>query len=213
MTKQWLDMVAYHALGNRETQEATYDIAMLALQRGIPGDFVECGVFKGASSAIMARAIMDYAESRYGLYYHLAMHGIPRIHLFDSFEGLPAATPTDAEIWAHHQDKTGESKCSVPEVQAYMQKWSVPPELLVYHPGWFQQTIPLGVSELDNAVHQIAVLRLDADLYTSTSIAMKLLYPLVSPGGWVICDDYHLSGCKKAVHEVVNPGPIYWRKM
>jgi hypothetical protein len=38
------------------------------------------------------------------------------------------------------------------------------------------------------------------------------LYPLVSKGGWVICDDYQLSGARKAVHEVVMPGPVYWVK-
>ena len=33
---------------------------------------------------------------------------------------------------------------------------------------------------------------------------MKHLYPLVSPGVWIIVDDYHLSGARKAVNEVVT---------
>ncbi len=196
-------MVAYHALGNRETQEATYDLCMLALQRGIPGDFVECGVFKGASAALMARAIIDHS--------HEAIEPRrKRVHLFDSFEGLPAARPVDEEIYAHHGEKTGEAECSLDQVKAYMREWGIPPELLVYHPGWFYSTIPAFMDTAPFA-QRIAVLRLDADLYSSTSVAMKHLYPLVSKGGWVIVDDYHLSGCRRAVHEVVNPGPVYWR--
>jgi hypothetical protein len=61
-------------------------------------------------------------------------------------------------------------------------------------------------------VQQIAVLRLDGDLYRSTKVCMDYLYPLVSQGGYVIVDDFDLSGCKKAILEATNPAPIYFRK-
>jgi hypothetical protein len=98
-----------------------------------------------------------------------------------------------------------------------MQCWGIPPELLVYHPGWFEQTIPQFAQacvydNMHGAARNIAVLRLDADLYSSTQVIMKHLYPLVSQGGWIICDDYDLSGARLAVNEVVNPAPMYWRK-
>ena len=57
---KWLDNVALAALSTRETVQASYDIARLAIERGVPGDFVECGVFGGAQCAAFARAI--YAE-------------------------------------------------------------------------------------------------------------------------------------------------------
>jgi len=41
---------------------------------------------------------------------------------------------------------------------------------------------------------------------------MDYLYPLVSQGGYVIVDDFDLSGCKKAILEATNPAPIYFRK-
>ena len=57
--EQWLDNVALGALSSRETLRASYDLARLVVENGIPGDFVECGVFGGAQCAAMARAIME----------------------------------------------------------------------------------------------------------------------------------------------------------
>jgi O-methyltransferase len=216
-TAEFIKTVGFHSLGGPESKEATYDIAMLALQRGIPGDFVECGVYAGASSALMARAIMDKWSGNSGLEFGViegAMWSGPKVHLFDSFQGMPESSPVDAEL---HQrgDVKGSACVSLPTVQANMQRWGIPPELLVYHPGWFEETIPLGICggwPAGYNLTQIAVLRLDADLYSSTQVVMKHLYPLISQGGWIICDDYDLSGARKAVNEVVNPAPMYWRK-
>lgn len=211
-TAEFIKTVSFHALGWSWTAEATYDLAMLALQRGVPGDFVECGVYAGASSALMARAILDWRKTNTDKYWPET-----RVHLFDSFQGMPAAEPVDEEQWREHGENTGMAAVPLEQVKENMRRWGIPEELLVYHPGWFEATIPLaavaGQDAFGTSVREIAVLRLDGDLYSSTSIAMKHLYPLVSPGGWVIVDDYHLSGCKKAVHEVVNPGPVYWRKI
>jgi len=45
-------------------------------------------------------------------------------------------------------------------------------------------------------------LRMDGDLYESTMDILNALYHKVSPGGWVIVDDYHLlAPCKQAVHD------------
>lgn len=214
-TAEFIQTVGFHSLGGPESKEATYDIAMLALQRGIPGDFVECGVYAGASAALMARAIMDHS-------YPMGVHNTHaksqeyvdnlkatgrRVHLFDSFQGMPESQPIDAELHQRGNVK-GSAAVSLPTVQANMQRWGIPPELLVWHPGWFEQTIPWVLHD----PRAIAVLRLDADLYSSTKVAMQYLYPLVSPGGWIICDDYDLSGARLAVNEVVNPAPMYWRK-
>lgn len=220
-TSEFIKTVSFHALGWGVSAEATYDLAMLALQRGIPGDFVECGVYAGASSALMARALMDW---EFGQQHEItdrdrwAMTEFKtrRVHLFDSFQGMPAAEPVDEEQYREHGTQTGMAAVPLEQVKENMRRWRIPDELLVYHPGWFKDTVEIAVCggwPDGYNLTQIAVLRLDGDLYSSTSIAMKHLYPLVSPGGWVIVDDYHLSGCKKAVHEVVNPGPVYWRKI
>jgi hypothetical protein len=131
-----------------------------------------------------------------------------KIHLFDSFEGLPAADERDQEIWAHHGAKTGEAACSLEAVKENMRRWGIPDSMLVYHRGWFEATVPAWKSGFPNG---IALLRLDADLYSSTKTCLEYFYPLVVRGGWVIVDDWNLSGCRQAVNEIVVPAPICWR--
>src|SRR6185369_7750988 len=88
---KWLDNVALAALSSKETLLSTYDLARNVIERGVPGDFVECGVFGGAQCAVMARAIKDQ---------RLEDYQDRRVHLFDSFEGVPAQGEHDLE-WVH----------------------------------------------------------------------------------------------------------------
>jgi hypothetical protein len=75
-----------------------------------------------------------------------------------------------------------------------------PTELLTYHPGWFQATVPAAAPSLG----PIALLRLDGDWYESTAVCLRHLYPLVPPGGVVVIDDYgHWEGARRAVDEFV----------
>jgi O-methyltransferase len=198
LTNEWFENVCQSALGHRTSQEATYDLARLVLSRGVPGDFVECGVYAGASCALMARAIMDSVDG-----------ATPRrVHLFDSFAGIPKPGPLDVEL---KDNRGGESACSVKDVRANMERWGIPKELLVFWQGGFDRTIPLAVG----TIQQIAVLRLDGDLYESTIVPLEKLYPLVSHGGYVIVDDFDLTGARKAVERYfspVMPAPVMWRK-
>lgn len=155
----------------------------------IEGDFVECGVFAGAQVAIMALTLQAMGEKG------------RRVHLYDSFEGIPEAGPEDAEQPGVGPKKfgdgrlvsTGISSCSADQVREYMQKWGVDGSRLVYHEGWFQDTVYLW----DEG--GIALLRLDGDLYESTLCCMDNLHPCLNTGGVLIIDDYHLPGCRKAV--------------
>lgn len=193
-TNQWLKMITTSALGWGSSVEATYDICRLAIQRNIPGEFVECGVYAGAQSAAMGRAILElewpYNTSR-------------RVHLFDSFAGLPEPGAHDPEMAM----RGGTCACSIDDVKENMWRWGIPGQLTEYHQGLFEETIPKYISG------PIAVLRLDGDLYESTKVCLESLMPLVSPGGWVIVDDYNLSGCRKAVEEYTqhSHAPIMWR--
>ena len=46
------------------------------------------------------------------------------------------------------------------------------------------------------------MLRLDGDMYASTMDALEPLYDKVSPGGFVIVDDYGaMPACAEAVHD------------
>jgi hypothetical protein len=209
MTQEWLKQVAGSALCYIETLEATYDIATALIRRGIPGDFVETGVFAGAHCAVMAKAIMDWENNP-----ELKTR---RVHLFDSFTGIPQAGPLDIEFLEAGK-KPGESTCSRQQVKAYMTAWGIPSELLVYHEGLFSETVPpfLDEQSVKSPMYTpairagIALLRLDGDLYESTKDCMPLL-DHVSRGGYVIVDDFNLSGCRQALFEKCIPAPIMWR--
>lgn len=215
-TKEWLDDVAQSALCSRATLQATYDAACSVIRNGVPGDLVECGVWAGANSAAMARAIQDQYCTGQGS--SLGWFTPRKVHLFDSFEGIPQAGEHDTEyLEAGHA--AGLSACSIETTQQQMKAWGIPDELLVYHKGWFSETVPRaricnGLSDLKQ--RRIALLRLDGDLYESTKVCLEHLYPLVSPGGIVIVDDWVLSGCRKACQDYFGPagtpGPIYFTK-
>jgi O-methyltransferase/8-demethyl-8-(2,3-dimethoxy-alpha-L-rhamnosyl)tetracenomycin-C 4'-O-methyltransferase len=178
----------------------------------VPGDFVECGVFAGSNAAAMARAIIEdnlYPDEPLTSIQHLPPDWIRsekrRVHLFDSFAGVPSGGPHD-EGWTHPE---GVSACSRAQVEEYMRAWKIPPKLLNYHPGLFAETVASMMQT------PIAVLRLDGDLYESTKVCLEHLYPLVSVGGWVIIDDWNLPGCRKAVDEYFGgapPAPVYFHK-
>lgn len=190
--KQIVDKVMNNALTPPPVYHHTYAMTKRVLGNGVPGDFVECGVYRGAQVAIMALAKME-----------LDPDGPPRkFHLFDSFEGIPEAGPEDDQqpgIGPKAPGATGKlvssghSVCSLEGVQRLMERWGVPQEILRYHKGWFQNTVPLWDGS------GIALLRLDGDLYASTLVCLEHLYPCVRPGGIVIIDDYNLAGCRKAV--------------
>jgi len=205
---KWLDNVALAALSSKETLLATYDLARNVIERDVPGDFVECGVFGGAQCAVMARAIMQCYAIGNG---RKLAEGVPRrVHLFDSFEGVPAPGEHDLE-WVH---PAGISLCTLEGVKQHMVEWGIPEELLVYHQGWFKDTLWQATDcQRSTWINKIAILRLDGDLYESTKVCMDHLYPLVSPGGWIIVDDFQLSGARKAFLETVgDTGPAYFQK-
>jgi O-methyltransferase len=171
-----------------------WDSSKRLLDQRIPGCFVECGVWKGGSSALMALAIKDAGQERH-------------LHLFDSFEGLPEPTEKDGEEAAAYSGTRNQGKlvtidlcrAGVDEVRhLILDKINVPEPFVHFHPGWFQNTVPMDAKRLG----PIALLRLDGDWYDSTKICLEHLYPLLSPGGIIIMDDYFAwEGCRKATDE------------
>jgi len=195
--RKFLDRVGPSALSSGATLNSSFELAERAILENISGNFVECGVFAGAQSAAMARAIMKHKSSK-------------KVHLFDSFEGIPMAGPNDdqqpgltagnpladrakAGKGTGELKTSGVSACSVERVKSFMANWGVDPSILVYHKGWFENVLPkLQISD-------IAILRLDGDLYSSSKVCLKYLYPKVK--GFVIIDDYPLVGSRKACDE------------
>lgn len=172
-------------LGMASCKHNTINLAKRIIDQKIPGDFVECGVGGGGHPACMAYAIRKYGGER-------------RVHLFDSFMGLPQAGPDDdpfdQKTLGVNSDRSrgipsGRLVATLEQVHNNVMKWVPGFERYVYHQGWIQETAPVDA----RSIGQIALLRIDVDLHDSTLPIMEHLYPLVVPGGYIISDDW---GCE-----------------
>lgn len=142
------------------------------LQRGVPGDVIEAGVWRGGATIFM-RAVLDAFGAQHR-----------RVWVADSFEGLPqpdAAVPADQGD-VHWQ--YAELAVPLDTVKNNFARYGLLDDRVEFVPGWFQDTLP------SLSVDRLAILRIDADMYHSTRIALDALYPKVSQGGYVILDDY-----------------------
>ncbi|MBS1731255.1 MAG: class I SAM-dependent methyltransferase [Bacteroidetes bacterium] len=155
--------------------------------KNVPGDIVECGVWKGGMSAALSEVLGN--DRKY--------------FLFDSFEGLPAVKPIDganAKKW--QENVTGEyyfdnCKASIDDADETMKKSNCHYQLFK---GWFEDTLPGFHPE-----NGIALLRLDADWYDSTLQCLTYLYPKVVTHGMVLIDDYYTwDGCSRAIHHYLS---------
>jgi O-methyltransferase len=155
------------------------ELTALMDRESIPGDFVECGVYRGGSALILGHAMSESALQRH-------------LWLFDSFEGLPPAGEKDGPAAA--QMGKGRLKADTTELKKLLLGHGVPAERTFIVPGWFGDTLHQA------PIKSIALLHIDADWYSSVKQCLQDFYHLVSPGGIVILDDYdEWPGCKTAV--------------
>lgn len=199
--KDW-PSIGYSMIG-LERMRNLRKLTQTILDDNIPGDLIECGVWRGGAS-IMMKAVLSAAGSDRTLW------------LADSFEGLPApSVPQDA----------GYDLSSIPYLSAGEQlvrenfaRFDLLDEKVRTLVGWFKDTLPSA------PVGPLALLRADADLYESTMDILNNLYDKVNPGGFVIIDDYHgWEPCKRAVTEFresrnitspiveIDGTGVYWR--
>ena len=170
------------------------------LRRGVPGDLAETGVWRGGASIFMRGVIKAYRDVN------------RKVWLADSFQGLPKPDeryPADADndLWTFR-----ELAVPVDTVKANFARYGLLDDQVRFLPGWFSDTLPAA------PIGPLAVLRLDGDMYESTMVALQSLYHKVSPGGFVIVDDYNcVPACRQAVDEfraerdIVDPlCPIDW---
>jgi O-methyltransferase len=178
-----------------ERMYALWQAAGHVARAGIPGDYVECGVWRGGSSMLAALTLAGAGDEA------------RRLWLYDTFEGMSepterdrafdAAAPISAE-WDAFRTANGSTLAyaSLDEVQANMNRAQIAAERLEYVAGKVEDTIPARAPE------RIALLRLDTDWYESTRHELEHLYPRLSPGGVLIVDDYgHWAGAREAVDE------------
>lgn len=166
------------------------------VSRGIPGDIVECGVWRGGSSMAMALAL-EKQPSR-------------ELWLYDTYAGMTEATDADlsnsgvsaAQLLKDAREHEVAERslviayASLDDVRRNVQSTGYPMESIRFIQGPVEKTLPAQMPE------QICLLRIDTDWYESTRHELIHLYPRLSPGGILIIDDYgHWQGARKAVDE------------
>lgn len=160
----------------------------------IPGDFVECGVWKGGNCMLAALKMLQAGDLR-------------DIWMFDTFEGMPEPTKVDIrekgpalQTWEENRHPvSGNNWCraEIDAVQEAMASTGYPKERVRFIKGKVEETLRSGPLP-----EQISVLRLDTDWYESTKAELEVLYPRLVSGGILILDDYNYwQGSKKAVDE------------
>ncbi len=145
-------------------------------QRGVTGDLVECGCYKGGSAAIL----------RAGM-------GRRKLWLYDSFQGLPETVYQDGE---EAKKWVGECAALVSDVLEILTATGATPEEVVIREGWFKDTFNNFLPE------QVALLHCDADWYESVSLVLETFYPLMPIGACIVLDDFgHWEGCRLAFYD------------
>ena len=172
-----------------------------------PGDFLEAGVCQGGASILLRALQVAYGEPQ------------RRTWLADSFEGLPVPSHEADTKYDFSESKQPWLAFSRAAVEDNFRTYDLLSDQVVFLPGWFRDTLPAA------SVPALAILRIDADLYESTREVLLSLYDRVSPGGFVIIDDYDaFAACRRAVQEFrrergitaamphIDPMAVYWRK-
>lgn len=174
---------------------------------GIPGDVLEAGVWRGGAGILMRATLAVLGDTE------------RTVWLADSFQGLPkprAEHPADAGDLHWSQPFLA---VSVDQVKRNFTRYGMLDDRVRFLEGWFSDTLPTA------PVERLAVLRVDGDMYGSTMDVLTALYDKVSPGGYVIIDDYgEIAQCRQAVedfraeHKVSEPiqridgTGVFWRK-
>lgn len=204
MSGKFDDILPY-AYCRESTLWNTYELACSCIRGKIGGAFVECGVAQGAQVGVMLRALRDNRVRR-------------PVYLLDSFEGIPLCSDKDGlqpgignpkhDVTLPERDRLVSSGISIGEIKDVknnLVKWAGDYDECVFIKGWFQDT----VERASKTIGDIAILRLDGDLYESTLVCLQSLYENIVNGGYVIIDDYALGGCRSAVIEYFGGEPNY----
>jgi O-methyltransferase len=167
------------------------------VQNDIPGDLIECGVWRGGSVLAMIQTLLLLGTKN------------RTIHLFDTFSSEDILTPAESAIPEDRpfnssrdqleRDLAGigfDISVDLSHVKSLMSSTGYPSEKVRYHVGRVEDTLPKF------KLPGIALLRLDTDWYASTRLQLETLWDGVSAGGVVIFDDYGFwEGHKLAVDE------------
>lgn len=175
----------------------------------IPGDFLEAGVCQGGATIFMRALQLVHCEAH------------RRTWVVDSFRGVPASDQEVDRRYGLNLEEALEPWLAFSEarVRANFARYDLLDEGVEFVAGWVADSLPGA------PIGALALLRLDVDLYSSTRDCLDLLYDRVSPGGFIIIDDYELlESCRDAVDDfrarraiadpihAIDSNGIFWRK-
>ena len=186
-----------------------YQAIKYLVKHDIPGDIVECGVWRGGSTMVAASTLLALGDTK------------RRIWLYDTFEGSTEPGDIDVraydgakakKIWKDWNDSHEEKWISSPleDVKRNMVSTGYPEDKFMYIQGMVEDTIP------NTTPDAIALLRLDTDWYQSTYHELNNLFPIVSKNGVLIIDDYGWwKGSKEATDQYFNKlnVPVYLNRV
>jgi O-methyltransferase len=166
-----------------------YHLVSQALAYEVDGDLVEVGCNEGQSAVLITKVIRSFNSNK-------------KLHVYDSFEGLPATRPEDGKTY-----KQGDLATSEDVLRNNFRMHDL--ELPTIHKGWFDDTLPEGLPA------KICFAHLDGDLYDSIMVSLKYVYPRLASGAICVVDDYcdlsinprgwnYLPGVKKACDEFLT---------
>jgi O-methyltransferase len=174
---------------------------------GVEGDLIEAGCWRGGTTILMRGIVKAHGEND------------RIVFAADSFQGVPEPDrerfPADAEDLNFTADALAVSR---EEVEANFERYGLLDDGVRFLEGWFKDTLPTVANR------KWAVIRLDGDLYESITDSLENLYDGVSPGGFVIIDDYCFDNCRAAVDdfrakrgisdpiEQIDWNASFWRK-
>jgi hypothetical protein len=197
----------YHTMIGRKRLDNIHALLDRIVADQVPGDLIETGVWRGGAVIFMRG--------------YLAAHGITDriVWAADSFAGLPppsAEQDRDLNLTREVMPILAISRADVEELFG---RYDLLDGQVRFLEGWFNQTLPAA------PIERLALMRLDGDLYESTMDGLTHLYPKLSPGGFVIVDDYHMIGpCRAAVDEYrarsdihspverIDHSGVFWRR-
>ena len=180
-----------------------YKTVEYIVRANIPGDLIECGVWRGGSMMLVAQTLIALGDTSRTLY------------CCDTFEGHPKpSNKLDIDLWGNaavndwnKHKKTDETSSwgyvSMDEVQSNMESTGYPMNKIIFVKGMVEKT--LGTIESN----KFSLVRLDTDWYDSAKVGLDNLWPKLSIGGVLLVDDYgHYKGQKIAVDKYFEDQPI-----
>ena len=194
-------------IGLKRLENIEYCVGQI-IKNNIAGDFIETGVWRGGAVIFMQALLKDSGIASRNVW------------VADSFEGLPRpneeAYPLDQGDLHHTKN---ELSISFDVVENNFKKYDLLDNNVKFLKGWFKDTLPSA------PIEQLALLRLDGDMYESTIDALTSLYPKLTSGGYCIIDDWGaVPGCRAAVEDYrkqhnitdeiikIDWAGVYWKK-